>query len=850
MKCTKPDTKFYVLVLCLVAVYITESAIWHTLAEERHLQQKKSESESESITQNTATSGSLFTGAVIREFPEAKIVFHSQRAPRTEKIVTSKQYEECEKWAVVTTIFSPSEAVMAQANLQQGWCTVVVADKKTPLDFMETSLLRLNPRVVFLDTRAQQDLGLQFPELSKLIPWNHFGRKNLGYLFAIMHGAEIVWDFDDDNIVVDAEHFHAVSTLNHSERFTVNFPAAANTTACERDAQSHNIYFNFNSTAYPDIIWPRGLPLPDIKCKRGDEASSSSQSSSYTIQSTQVAIVQSLANLDPDVDSIYRLTNKLPVTFQSGHMLFAVPKNKFTPLNAQACLFKYQALWMLLLPISVHGRVSDIWRGYIGQRILAELNLHVLFSSPLVDQLRNPHNYLADFQAELPLFLQSGALLQALGNWSAKPPTRSLQRAIEQLWIDVYNRGMVELEDVFLIQQWLLALESIGYEFPELRAAEETKIPLCLSERVHWPDLELFVPMPPTDESVHELRDLFLDTLWWFWPKEHISLRMVTDAEHPRVEWGVSQFLLLTKDVIGAERARVSRSAPPPTPMHGHDRQQWMMFWADNFTESEFVGFVDTDTVFVTRVLLDDLFVLNETTGLMMPRARVVYGKPVDSSWQRIPEGTLFATGFKEKFKAMTYFPVVVRTADLQLVRRWVCAAMGEQLFDNAFRRILDAGTDKYSQFNIIMNILYAVKHDEYFWHIDEQEPGWAGPAPAAQISSPEEGGLYAEEFQRPRAHLSMHWNHGFGSYDPGVRRTTIHELKHLGQCYGLKSSSSSSKQNMIPGHCKNLDVDNTLNHWEWVFEVSMFDGRPGCIEAHRQRRQTINSCPEHEFII
>ena len=30
--------------------------------------------------------------------------------------------------------------------------------------------------------------------------------------------------------------------------------------------------------------------------------------------------------------------------------------------------------------------------------------------------------------------------------------------------------------------------------------------------------------------------------------------------------------------------------------MRGWDRQQWIMFWADNFTDSDYVGFIDTDT--------------------------------------------------------------------------------------------------------------------------------------------------------------------------------------------------------------------------------------------------------------
>lgn len=31
------------------------------------------------------------------------------------------------------------------------------------------------------------------------LPWNQFGRKNVAHLYAILHGATTVWDFDYDN---------------------------------------------------------------------------------------------------------------------------------------------------------------------------------------------------------------------------------------------------------------------------------------------------------------------------------------------------------------------------------------------------------------------------------------------------------------------------------------------------------------------------------------------------------------------------------------------------------------------------------------------------------------------------
>ena len=33
------------------------------------------------------------------------------------------------------------------------------------------------------------------------MPWHSFGRKNIGYLYAIANAAQVIWDFDDDNIL-------------------------------------------------------------------------------------------------------------------------------------------------------------------------------------------------------------------------------------------------------------------------------------------------------------------------------------------------------------------------------------------------------------------------------------------------------------------------------------------------------------------------------------------------------------------------------------------------------------------------------------------------------------------------
>ena len=136
------------------------------------------------------------------------------------------------------------------------------------------------------------------------------------------------------------------------------------------------------------------------------------------------------------------------------------------PFNAQATLFAHSALWSLLLPCTVHGRVTDIWRAYVAQRLLWDVGERLAFASPWVTQYRNPHNYLGDFNSELPLYLQSGELVDALRDW--KPSRETLPGRLEELYILLYEFGVLELDDVTLVQAWITDLLRVGYKFPPL----------------------------------------------------------------------------------------------------------------------------------------------------------------------------------------------------------------------------------------------------------------------------------------------------------------------------------------------------------------------------------------------
>jgi len=182
-----------------------------------------------------------------------------------------------------------------------------------------------------------------------------------------------------------------------------------------------------------------------------------------------VTIVQSLADNDPDVDAIYRLTRKLPVKFshEDSAGIEVIPEGVLSPFNAQATIFSRSAFWGLLLPISVSGRVSDIWRSYFTGRLLQSVNQRLAFASPWVTQCRNPHNYYADLDAQADLYTRSGALVSTLLEWT--PVSTSLAGQIEELVIKMFEIDILhDVSDVNLYIAWLEDLGRVGLTLPQV----------------------------------------------------------------------------------------------------------------------------------------------------------------------------------------------------------------------------------------------------------------------------------------------------------------------------------------------------------------------------------------------
>ncbi|MBL7741417.1 MAG: DUF288 domain-containing protein [Chitinophagaceae bacterium] len=319
------------------------------------------------------------------------------------------------KIIVITSIFKPTEAIEKFTALKD-YHLVVVGDKKTPADWQYDNC-------TFLNVDAQLALS---SSLAHVIPFNHYGRKMMGYLYAMQQGADMIIDTDDDNIPYDGWSFP---------------PFEGEYTSSKSDLGWVNIYHHFSEQP----IWPRGLPLRNIN----DSRDKLQWGSSETKQ--KVGIWQGLADEDPDVDAIYRLTSNTPCTFLKKEPV-VLEKGTVCPFNSQNTAIQKELFPLLFLPSYVTFRFTDILRGIIAQPILWKHGYRLGFTEATVVQKRNEHDYFKDFESEVPMYLHTEKSLTTVNNAITHASVAgNLYNAYEAL----LKINVVEEREMTVLKEWL-----------------------------------------------------------------------------------------------------------------------------------------------------------------------------------------------------------------------------------------------------------------------------------------------------------------------------------------------------------------------------------------------------------
>jgi hypothetical protein len=530
----------------------------------------------------------------------------------------------CMNWGVVTTTKPPTPSIEKFLSFASKWCLVIVGDSNGPKTYLpDLPISRGNPSAssLLLENNSSPSLDINYiylsldDQLSSLssaysiissLPLNHFSRKNIGYLYAIQHGAsQMIYDFDDDYSLISMKkannifhntffqyHLPPVSSSSLSpenrrilnkrnertgkksmknvrdkrRRLTESLEDLSSSSSSSAATASYyvnaNELVNYNSTflnVFPLLgsnihpSWPRGFPINHLK-----ESDTSSLHQTFNTDSTNsengegeerisikfekneikkenVGLIHYVANHFPDVDIIYKMTLTLPLDFPlKGHLPILLPsysstskKQVYAPYNSKSTIFFSSLFWSLYLPLSVNNHLTDIFRAYITERIVFEINrrnsltsrsinstssentassvassskfsqFRIIFHYPIsihahrdlfndngdskntstssssssssnADQqdILNINNldFLRSYSKEYQLYLIVNIVVNELSQFRFN--TKTIPGMLEEIYIYFYEIGLFQKTEVIAVQSWIKQLIGMKYRFP------------------------------------------------------------------------------------------------------------------------------------------------------------------------------------------------------------------------------------------------------------------------------------------------------------------------------------------------------------------------------------------------
>ncbi|HET6245534.1 MAG: DUF288 domain-containing protein [Bacteroidetes bacterium] len=331
------------------------------------------------------------------------------------------------KTLIITSIANDQNAILkqfAKECKEQNTPFIVIGDTKSPENFQLEGCDYWN---------VERQLGLPF-ELAKITPTRHYSRKNLGYLIAIKNGATELVETDDDNIP-RKEFWEPKSREVKSHQF--------------ENKGWVNVYHYFSK----QMIWPRGFPLEELQKKQ-------IALSDLENKSTLCPIQQGLADENPDVDAVYRLTYPLPFNFELKERL-ALGKNAWSPFNSQNTYWFKEAFALMYLPSYCSFRMTDIWRSYVAQRIAWECGWSILYHEPTVWQERNEHNLMKDFEDEIPGYTNNFNICKELQALDLKPGQENIYPNLIACYQKLIDMGVIGKDEMILLKAWISDLKIV-----------------------------------------------------------------------------------------------------------------------------------------------------------------------------------------------------------------------------------------------------------------------------------------------------------------------------------------------------------------------------------------------------
>jgi hypothetical protein len=273
--------------------------------------------------------------------------------------------------------------------------------------------------------------------IADLLPTKHYARKNIGYLQAMRSGASCIYETDDDNA--------PLGSWEPRSEFLSDVNSVAS--ASDKSPAWVNVYRHFSD----QNIWPRGLPLDQIHSplQEADISSVAKTESGYW-----APIQQGLADGSPDVDAIWRLVLDREFTFSRKNSVM-LPPGQWCPFNTQTTWWWPAVYPLLYVPSYCSFRMCDIWKSFVAQRCLWELETGVVFHAPEVWQERNVHNLMRDFDDEVPGYQQNHRIARILQSVVLKKGRQNVSVNLLDCYRALVADGVFPVKELSLVDAWL-----------------------------------------------------------------------------------------------------------------------------------------------------------------------------------------------------------------------------------------------------------------------------------------------------------------------------------------------------------------------------------------------------------
>jgi STELLO glycosyltransferases len=326
---------------------------------------------------------------------------------------------------VITSIAGADNSVLKQISKEAQEHKVpfiVIGDTKSPSDFKLEGC-------DFYSIEKQKSLSWT---LAEKLPYKHYARKNLGYLVAASQGAEVIVETDDDNL--------PYKSFWQGRKRSVNAHLLTGTGWT-------NVYKYFTE----HHIWPRGFALEHLLNTVPSLAGK---------KKINCVIQQGLADDNPDVDAIYRMTLPLPVKFNQSENI-VLGENSICPFNSQNTTWFKEAFPLLYLPSYCSFRMTDIWRSFVAQRIAWACGWNILFHAATMYQERNEHNLMNDFKDEIPGYLNNKLIMERLHALKLKDGTENIPENLLACYKELIGMELIGKEELPLVQAWIKDIGSL-----------------------------------------------------------------------------------------------------------------------------------------------------------------------------------------------------------------------------------------------------------------------------------------------------------------------------------------------------------------------------------------------------